>query len=447
MPPLPPIVQTAIASASSQPIIQAAAQLGSIQTAWPFIPTGSSILGGQARAFVESLYGQVPSAVQKDELAQYLALSSASHVLDGWRYVSQAALSFLSGSRTQAVHLAYYAELRAALAVLAFSGIGILKRKHFALTSTMDVIWFQGATHDTTWKAIGYWSRQPGHGIEVLRCFSCLGLSGEEWAEACGAASSGTVQDIAEYWVSDWTVDLSTLSQDSELRNEASYRPNLRLSALDLPSEADVQFVRDVCAASIPVDHGQFDIVDRAIVYDLCKKSYGLLHVPSGSTFLAFRAGITKWIVNQQNKPESDAIEMMESLRTAFREQGGGLLRRARKENVDVGAVFSRAFLLLRLASALLRLQWKETRLLKSPQDWQEELLLNYVSHSLVHDKKSPKTSYTTFGADQEKAIEEIDDWMTNNPTFNPYTLWDERPHSLVNLCKFERVGAVAVAL
>jgi hypothetical protein len=122
-------------------------------------------------------------------------------------------------------------------------------------------------------------------------------------------------------------------------------------------------------------------------------------------------------------------------------------LRRARKENVDLGAVFSRAFLLLRLASALLRLQWKETRLLKSPQDWQEELLQNYISHSLVHDKESSSTSYTIFGADQEKAIEEIDDWMTKNPIFNPYTLWDERPHSLINLCKFERVGAVAVAL
>jgi hypothetical protein len=447
VPPQPPILQVAVSSASSQPVIQAAAQLGSTQTAWPFIPTGSSIIGGQARTFVESLYDQVPAPGQKDEFAQYLALSSASHVLDGWRYMSQAALSFLNGSRTQAIHLAYYAELRAALAILAFSGIGILKRKHFALTSGMDVIWFQGATHDTTWKAIGYWSRQPVHGIEVLRCFSCLGLSGEEWAEACGAASSGTVQDIAEYWVSDWTVDLSTLGQDSDLRNEASYRPNLRLTALDLPSEVDLRFVRDACAASIPVDYGQFDIVDRAIVYDLCKKSYELLHIPSGATFLTFRAGLANWIVNQKNRSENEAIEMITSLRTAFRQEGGTLLRRARKEHVDVGAVFSRAFLLLRLASALLRLQWKETRLLKSPQDWQEQLLLSYVSHSLVHDKESPNTSYSTFGADQEKAIEEIDDWMNKNSAFNPYTLWDERPQSLVNLCKFERVGAVAVAL
>jgi len=447
VPPLPSVLRMAVASASSQPIVQAAAQLGSIQSTWPFIATGSSILGGRALTFIESLYNLVPDAAQKDELARYLALSTASHVLDGWRYLSQAAVSFLSGSRTQAIHLAYYAELRAALAILAFSGIGIMKRKHFALTRAMDVIWFQGATHETTWRTIGYWSREPGHGVEVLRCFSCLGLSGEEWAEACGAASSGTVQDIAEYWVSDWTVDLSTLGQDSELRNEASYRPNLRLSALDLPSEGDVEFVRDVCAVAIPVDFGQFDIVDRAIVYDLCKKSYELLHVPSGATFLAFRAGITNWIVNNKSRSENDATEMMASLRAAFREQGGKVLRRAKKENVDVGAVFSRAFLLLRLASALLRLQWKETRLLKSPQTWQEELLLSYVSHSVVHDKKSPKPSYTTFGADQESAIEEIDDWLKNNSPFNPFTLWDERSRSMINLCKFERVGAVAVAL
>src|SRR5882762_907600 len=171
----------AVASASSQPIVQAASQLGSIQSTWPFIATGSSILGGRALTFIESLYNLVPDAAQKDELARYLALSTASHVLDGWRYLSQAAVSFLSGSRTQAIHLAYYAELRAALAILAFSGIGIMKRKHFALTRAMDVIWFQGATHETTWRTIGYWSREPGHGVEVYVGFPvsvCPGKSG-----------------------------------------------------------------------------------------------------------------------------------------------------------------------------------------------------------------------------------------------------------------------------
>jgi hypothetical protein len=198
VPPRPPVVQTAVTSASSEPVTQAAAQLGSVQPTWPFLPAGSPILEGHALTFIESLFGQVPAANQKDELAQYLALSTVSHVFDGWRYVSQAALSFLTGSRTQALHFAYYAELRAALAILAFSGIGVLKGKHFALTSTKDVYWFQGQTHDTTWRAIKYWSKQPSHGLEVLGCFSCLGLSGEEWAEAFGATGGGTVQDIAD---------------------------------------------------------------------------------------------------------------------------------------------------------------------------------------------------------------------------------------------------------
>ena len=164
-----PITEKAVASASSLPIVRAAAQLGTIESAWPFVPQGSPILDGQVVSFVRSLYGQVPTALQKDDLAQYLALSTASHVLDGWRYISQAAISLLNGSRTQAIHLAYYAELRAALAILAFSGIGILKRHHFALTGNMDVVWFEGGTHEATWKAIGSWCRQPGNVIEVLR--------------------------------------------------------------------------------------------------------------------------------------------------------------------------------------------------------------------------------------------------------------------------------------
>jgi hypothetical protein len=446
--PVAPVLEAAVNSASSGPVTLASAQLGTVQLSWPFLPAGNPILEGRAIAFVESLFGLVPGANQKDELAQYLALSTATHALDGWRYISQAALSLLSGSKTQSVHLAYYAELRAALAILASSGVGILNAKHFAMSANKDVAWFGGIkTHDATWSAIKHWARQPGHGLEILRCFSSLGLTGEDWAEACGATSTATLQDIAEYWVSDWTVDLSTLSRDRRLRNEASYRPNLRSDALDLTSEADLRFVRDVCAASIPIDHGEFDVVDRAIVYDLFKKSYQLLQVSGGATFLRFREAMVDWIEKKTGKPKPEAIQMIDALRTAFRGQGGDLVTRARR-NSDATGVFSRAFLLLRLASALVRLQWKEARLLRSPQEWQDQLLVSYASQALLHDHKSPTKNYTIFAADQEQAIEEIDGWMSENVSaFNPYTLWDKQSHSLVNLCKFERIGAVAVAI
>ncbi len=177
-------VNHAVATAGSDLVIQAAAQLGTGTPKWPFLALPSSLLDGQALFFVESLFNRTPyvgpSPGEKDELGQYLALSSAAHVFDGWRYIAQSSLAFLAGSRTQALHLAYYAELRAGLAILAQSGIGILKTIHFALTPAGDVLWFRGPTHRKVWEAIDSWASQPAHGLEVVQCFSCLGVTADE---------------------------------------------------------------------------------------------------------------------------------------------------------------------------------------------------------------------------------------------------------------------------
>jgi hypothetical protein len=433
--------------ASSMPVVQAAAQLGTVDPIWPFLPSGSSLTTGRALVFIESLFDQIPAAHHVNELAQYLAIATASHVLDGWRYISQSAFALLNGSRTQALHLAYYGELRAALAILAFSGVGVLNDRHFALTKGGDVIWFRGPTHQKTWEAIAAWAKQPAHGLEVINCYSCLGLSGAEWAEAAGAASGATVQDIAEYWIVDWTIDLNALNTDSSLRNEASYRPNLRPNALDLPSELDLRFIRDTNAATNPVDHGEFDVIDRAMVYDLCRKSFGLLFAPTRTSFVNFWGSVITWLVRNKGKTEHEAAEMVRSLRGALYEPGGKLILTARKKNREINGVFSRAFLLLRLASALLRRQWKETRLLKTPQDWQDQLVLNYVNHSLAYDRAAAPRSYTTLAADQDLAMEDIEDWVAQNVPFDIHNLWKSQSPALVSLCRLERVGAVAIAI
>jgi len=82
-------------------------------------------------------------------LSDYLALSCPLHALDGWRYLSAALVSLLNGARTEALHLAYYAELRAALSILAGSGIAVLNNKHYAIDNTGLVYWFSGKTHST----------------------------------------------------------------------------------------------------------------------------------------------------------------------------------------------------------------------------------------------------------------------------------------------------------
>ncbi len=66
-------------------------------------------------------------------LASYIAASSTIHCMDGWSYAARAVEAELSGDIDAARHLAYYAELRAAMSILAGAGVGVFHNQHFAL--------------------------------------------------------------------------------------------------------------------------------------------------------------------------------------------------------------------------------------------------------------------------------------------------------------------------
>jgi hypothetical protein len=66
-------------------------------------------------------------------LAQYIAASSILHCADGWSYLGRAINCLLKGDPHRVVHLAYYAELRAALSLLASEAIGVFSRNNFVI--------------------------------------------------------------------------------------------------------------------------------------------------------------------------------------------------------------------------------------------------------------------------------------------------------------------------
>src|SRR6266481_5958480 len=122
MPTVSPAV--AVASASEEPVIQAgASRIGVANTIWPLLPLTSPVVQGNAVSFIDSIFNTTANAANLQQMADYLALSTCCHALDGWRYLSQASIALMTGARNQALHLAYYAELRAALSILGSSGI------------------------------------------------------------------------------------------------------------------------------------------------------------------------------------------------------------------------------------------------------------------------------------------------------------------------------------
>ena len=65
--------------------------------------------------------------VAPKQLSQYIAASIVLHCSDGWSFFGAAVSSLLHGDPHRARHLAYYAELRAAMSLLAAFGIGVFQ--------------------------------------------------------------------------------------------------------------------------------------------------------------------------------------------------------------------------------------------------------------------------------------------------------------------------------
>ena len=63
-------------------------------------------------------------------IRQLVAAAGPTHCYDGWAYLARAADCLLTGDARAALHLAYYAELRAAASLLACSGVGVFADHH-----------------------------------------------------------------------------------------------------------------------------------------------------------------------------------------------------------------------------------------------------------------------------------------------------------------------------
>ena len=162
--------------------------------------------------------------VDGPKMGEYIASSAPLHLADGWNYLSRAFDATCRGDRGGAYHLSYYAELRAAMSLLATEGIGIFNRRHIALDNNLAPTEFRKRTHDATWDALSAWSQETGRAVRLLQSISIESKSLSSWLTSVGVVSPAQ-QLIAEKWLNAWSVDLSVLSDDSMRRNEMSYRP------------------------------------------------------------------------------------------------------------------------------------------------------------------------------------------------------------------------------
>ena len=178
------------------------------------------------------IYANVVSALQGNAgingapLAEYIAYSIPLHVADGWVFLARAFDAIKAGDRRSAVHMAYYAELRAAMSLLASEGVGIFRNRHVAIGHNYVTADFSGpGTHVATWKLMEAWGNDPHRSSTVLDAITVEQRTINEWFDEANVSSS--VQHlVAGDWLKEWSIDLSIFFGDRNLRNEVSYQPS-----------------------------------------------------------------------------------------------------------------------------------------------------------------------------------------------------------------------------
>ena len=174
-----------------------------------------------------------------DSLKEYMSVCTFVHTIDGWSYLSNAINAFLNGEPSITVHLSYYAELRAAMALLCTEGILIANNEQACIDSSNNIYIpscqpksmriTRTGTHSATWDIINEWILNSTKQTNVLEYFTYKGRTFKELISFIPHAANTNSGQVAlvKKWLQTWCFDIRKYEEDREGRNTSSYNANI----------------------------------------------------------------------------------------------------------------------------------------------------------------------------------------------------------------------------
>lgn len=200
--------------------------------------------------------GQLPkddatyAAVLPSQVIESIAIRGPLHCVDGWGFVSRSLEALLSGDPHAARHFSYYAELRAALSILASHGIGNFNYRNLIVDGNGVVAPLtKKGTHDFCWAALSAWAELPGSFKSIADAISLGGVTLYDATTAFYPVPASGM--LAQNLIEEWGFDLNSGAEDKDERNLSSYNPN-DLSPMPSTTATDLDFVQDLWAAFEP---------------------------------------------------------------------------------------------------------------------------------------------------------------------------------------------------
>ncbi len=388
--------------------------------------------------------GPPGTSERKRHLAQYIAASSALHTNDGWSYLGRAVACILAGDTHRALHLAYYAELRAAMSLLATAGVGVFDKQHYVISgpNSTSKLRATNGTHALAWLVLEEWSRRPASGALFSSLVRPEGRTLDEWFQPQGGASALAPQ--AKAWFMQWGMDLSLASKDQQARNDSSYRPDGVPTTWEVGSKDGLDFVRNMWSALEPSSASSFEQID--------------LHI--------LRLAVERYHFSVTNRRASDAdatylalvrsIVEAQSLATATEERlKSFLLRQSSPADPQIflysaikpGNPQSDAFAVLARAVLLLRISTGAVHLLFNRAGFEANLLGFWwqklgEARGLWRPDAAP-AALTDLWADVEESLRDVADMEASSPEVldSFHAISAELPGSLKMLASHERVS------
>ena len=394
---------------------------------------------------VERLNAGAPStAARERHLAQYIAASLSLHANDGWSYLGRAASCLLAGDTHRALHLAYYAELRAAMSLLASAGVGIFNNKHYVISgknSTTKLSSTQG-THIMAWLALEEWSRNPASGVFFSSLIRPEGRSLDEWFHPLGGTSSLAPQ--AKAWFMQWGMDLGITSKDREARNESSYRPDGVPTTWEVYTKDGLEFIRDMWSSLEPGSASSFEQIDRHILRLAVERHhFGITSRQASATDPTYVA-LVDGIVEPQSLSTATDKRLKDFLLRHSSPTDPLVFRysaiKPGEPLTDAFAVMARSVLLLRVATGAAHMLFKRAGFdIHLLGFWWQKL---GQARGLWRPGSAPD-ELADLWADVEDSLRDIDDLESSSPQVldSFHAVSEVLPRSLKILASHERVG------
>jgi hypothetical protein len=388
-------------------------------------------------------------------MRQYIAASSFPHCMDGWGYLGRAVEAHLRGDHGVARHLGYYAELRAAMAVLATEAVGVFSNIHLVVSADGKCKKIAHTrTHDFVWDALEYWATTPSAADFVFKIVKPGGLPLGEWLTQF-ASGGGFRAILAEKWLRQWGLDLMRLRDDRDARNLASYRPTAFSFPRIMPVGEALRFAQEFWSMCEPSEALAFPVIDRYLLRESLELAFRSAHAHKRSrkqAKKAFEAQVARMLhfltpgdlsLDRWSKFLTHAEAPGPSL---VLEEAGGTDQPSHPDHPR--QVIGRATLLLRIASGacLANLEALPGGTANAgPAFWWKQV---GEDRCLWHPG-DPPARFVDLWADISDALQDLHLWRNHAPAggLSYNSLWRERPASASVLGSCERIGLWGASL